>query len=196
MSPKLLNILLILIPVVAYYGVFDPLYNGNPGLVWTPAAALPVLQTRNVQYTDALNQVALIKQSSAKLGKDYDAIPGDIKNSVGILLPDSIDPIRLRNEVLAIADNAGIPISGLDVTVNSKSSSDKLGAYLVAFNIKGHYSEFKKFMEVYERNMRFFTLSGLTIRRPEKKAGEINDPQLNDKELLNFTITSVVYYFK
>lgn len=186
MSPKLFNILLILIPVSLYFGYIDPFYNGVQGLVWTPERSLNVLKLQNVQHVNALAQIDLIQRESELLQKNYKAIDPAVIEKINNLLPDSIDPVKLRNDVTSIAAEYGIALTGLTVTSG-------VGFYKVSFNLKSKYLPFKSFMEKYEKSTRMFVLSSLSIDRPDVSTSNENK---EDPDNLTIRVTSTVYYKK
>jgi hypothetical protein len=197
MSPKLLNILLILIPAILYYAVYVPLYEGTPGLVWTPKNSIPVLQSQNAQYATTLSQVDEVEKRIKKINEDYKAVPDDVKTKVTTMLPDNLQAIRIRNEVVSIADKNGIAISSLLVTLDSSNLAKGLGGYTISFSMKGRYSIFKKTMESFESNMRFFTANSLVIkRRGDKESPSTADAATFDKDALNITVSFKVSYLK
>lgn len=196
MSPKLLNIILILVPTALYLGFITPILEGTSGLGWAPERTIAALQSQNVAYANALNQVGEIERSAQKINKDFLAITPEIQATTSIMLPNSIDPIKLRSEVITIADNAGIAISGLSVVPTILVGKGNVEAYTVSFSLKTRYATFKKIMEVYEKNLRFFIISSITIRRPE--GGQVgSDPNAPlDKEALDIRVTFRVHYLK
>jgi hypothetical protein len=194
MSPKLLNILLVLIPVVLYFGYLDPVYTGQPGIIFTPEANITSLQSTNVQYADALNQIALVQSEIEKVNKDYNAIDPAIKNKVTILLPDTIDVVKLRNEVMTIANKSGVAIYGLSVKNNPRNRDPDLDQYTVNFSMKAHYSDIKGLLANFEKNMRLYVIDSVRINRPEKRAGDA--PSLDDGETLTGTVSFNVYSLK
>lgn len=194
MSPKLLNVLLILIPVAFYYGYIDPMYNGTPGLVWTPQKSISVLKSENVQYTNALNQVSFLEEEIKKIDKNYKAVDGGVIASSTILLPDSLDPYNIRNEVTSIANKAGVAIVGVNVIPSNKIKSPKIGTYTVSFTLIARYPVFKKLMEEYEKSMRLFLIDSVMISRVEEKKGEEKTSVITDKEALNISVTFNVPY--
>ena len=116
MSPKLLTILLILLPVTLYLGYVSPMYSGNPGLIWTPERSLPVLKSTNVLLSQSLNQIDIVQREADSISKEYSVIDPQLIATTTLLLPDSIDPIKLRNEVLNIGNKSGIAISDLAIS--------------------------------------------------------------------------------
>jgi hypothetical protein len=115
MSPKLLNILLIALPAVLFYGYLMPYYTGEGGLVWTPEKSIKTLQVENVLFANTLKQTGIIKDAAEKFEKDYNSFDADTKQKISTMLPDTIDPVKLRNEVINIAAKTGVAISGLKV---------------------------------------------------------------------------------
>lgn len=194
MSPKLLNILLVLIPVILYYGVFDPLYTGNQGLIWTPESSIAALQAKSVQYTNTYNLVAKVEKDMKKINNDFVAIPEATTTKVTIMLPDEIDQIRLRNEVISIADTVGVPVSAVKITEDNRVSVSGVGAYTITFDIKAKYKDAKKLLEAYEKNTRFYNIDTLRIIRFDPKGLSAQELLLFDKELLQITISYKVYY--
>lgn len=194
MSPKLFNSLLVILPVVLYLGYLNPAYTGVEGLVWTPTNSILSLQAQNVQYANTLNQIALIEQGALDFNKDYNGISEEKKDKMEIMLSDDVDQIKLRNEIILIAAKSNIAIQTLKVEKDIKGDKG-LNFYTVTFSVKSRYPAFKKFMENYEKNMRFFILESASIERQEKKEGD-PDAIIIDDEALNISISSRVYYMK
>lgn len=198
MSPKLFNILLVLTLLVLYFGFLQPMYTGNPGIIWTPENSIPSLKSQNVLYSNTLNQVELVRTSIEKINTDYKNISPELRSKVTVMLPDTIDPIRLRNEVTTIADKAGLALTGLNVTTDPKNTSKETNSFIVSFSFKGRYPVFKKLMEAFERNLRFYTVESVIIQRQDKKDDSITDPAAlaDDAEKLFISVVFKVYYLK
>ena len=195
MSPKLFNTLLVLIPLVLYYGFISPMISGNPGLVWTPNSSVPSLQAQDAQHSDALNQINTIINTISVIDKDYTAITPEEKQKVVTMLPDEIEQIKIQAELRAMADDANVTISGIKIYQDTKGQISGLGGYAVSFTIKAKYPDFKNFVDRYERSQRFFILDTLTIQQQEQKETEKSVAGF-DKEVLVSSITSRVYYLK
>lgn len=191
MSPKLLNILLIALPAVLFYGYLMPYYTGEGGLVWTPEKSIKTLQVENVLFANTLKQTGIIKDAAEKFEKDYNSFDADTKQKISTMLPDTIDPVKLRNEVINIAAKTGVAISGLKVEKDPKGEGG-LNFYKVTFGVKTRYPTFKTLVESYERNKRFFLLDMATISRP-KSDDEEKEIQ---EDVLDSTVTFRVYYMK
>jgi hypothetical protein len=196
MSPKLLNILLVLIPVALYFAYIDPMYSGQPGLIWTPDDSIVSLQSKNKQYDNALQQVPLVISEIEKLNKDYLAISDEARAKALMLLPDRIDPVKLRNEVTSIGNKSNIAITGLSVAVDGRDDYKELGSYAVSFSVKSRYPAFKKFLENYEKSMRLFIPESIIIQKTDKKQDGAPLDSTEDLDALNIRIVSRVYYIK
>jgi len=193
MSPKILNILLILIPVVLYYGFFEPIYDGTVGYGWAPESTISSLQSQNASYASALNQVSNVETGIEKVYKLYQLITPDVIATTSLLLPDSIDPIKLKNEVMSIADKAGVAISTPGITLDPRTVGKPVQAYIVIFSFKARYPKLKEFMEDYQKNLRFYALDSLTIKRQVNvDAGD--SKRTFDKEALDVTVQFRVRY--
>jgi hypothetical protein len=200
MSPKLLNILLVIVPIVLYIGYIDPVYTGASGLIWTPEKSIFALKSENVQYANTLKQVSLVEDEMNKIYKDYQSVGQATTTKALMLLPDRIDAIKLRSEVLAIANKTGVAIDGLNITEGgSKSVTDKdLGYYTVTFSTKARYPVFKVLMSNYEKNLRFFYLESASLIRPDKDKTQqdVKNVTLDDGESLDANVIFKVHYLK
>ncbi len=192
MSPKIFTILLILLPTVLYYGFLDPLYHGTTGIVWTPENSIVALQTQNVGYQNALNQVTEVERGAVKLNNEYLAVSSSTIQKTAIMLPDDIDQLKLVNEVKAIANQSGIALSNVTVVEDAQYKSKDLVAYKVTFGLKARYPVFKKLMEEYEKNMRFYVTNSITIKRPV----DGQTTTLLDKDALAMQVSFRVFHLK
>lgn len=181
-------------PVIMYYAVFEPLYKGNPGLIWTPESSIAGLQSKNVQYLNTYNLISKVEKDMKRINDHYISIPETTIATVTKMLPDEIDPIRLRNEVISIADSAGIAISTVKITEDNKISVPGTGTYTVTFQVKGKYSDLKNLLESYEKNTRFYNIDSLRISRVDPKDLSAEELLMFDKEHLQTTVNYKVYY--
>ena len=184
-----------MLPLSLYYGYINPIYTGQPGLVWTPEKNIFVLRSVNVQYQNAINQISLIQNQAEQLDKDYNAIDAAIKNKVAIMLPDSIDPIKLRAEVTSIANKSGVAISDLGITYaqNLKNVNVNLNNYQVSFTVKSHYPALKNLITNYEKSERLFVLDSIII---DKFIKNPDDKSFDDGETLLTKVVFNVYYLR
>lgn len=195
MSFKLLNTLLIALSAVLYLGFLSPYYTGTGGLFWTPEKSIKELQSQNVQYTNTLNQINLIKDAANALSKDFSSVPEDVVSKVNVMLADSVDPVKLRNEVLYIAGQSGIAVNNLEV-VKDQRGEKNLNFYRVSFSMKARYADLKKFVEKYERSKRLFVVENVSISRQKIDERDKSNKENIDESALDVRIVSRVYYMK
>lgn len=183
-------------PVVLYFAYLDPMYSGSPGLIWTPEKSISDLQAMNVQYENTKNQVDLIQKAVDSINKEYTSIPQETIDRANLLLPDAIDKINLRKEVVAIADKAGVALNGVTVTDDTKNQSTVVGSYIVTFSVKVRYPVFKALMESYERSTRVFMIESVTIKKIEGKDLDKDVSLVDNQDKLNCTVFLKVTYLK
>lgn len=190
MSPKLLNVLLVLVPLVMYYGFIEPMYTGNPGIVWSPSSSIRGLQSTNVQYVNAINLVSAATLGIKKINDEYLAVSTSSIEKAELMLPDSIDRFKLRNEVISIADKSGVAITGLAIAENAKNSNGEIQSYTISFGVKARYPALKRLLQEYEKSTRFYTIESITINVADPKGLSPEDLLLFDSEAL---VSNVVY---
>ena len=196
MSPKLLNILLILIPVMLYYGVFNPLYTGNPGLIWAPESSIAGLQGANVQYANTISLVSEVQAGIKKINGDYKTVEATTTKKIEAMLSDKIDPIKLKKEVITIAEVKGVAINAVTVRDETRFPIPGVGSYLVSFSFKARYPTIKALLQEYERSTRFYTIESLSVTRQELKGLSEIEIKNNDIEALQTQVEYRVYYLK
>ncbi len=192
MSPKLLNILLVLVPAMLYNFVYLPLTTGTPSVLLAPSASIRGLQTKNVQYANTLNLVTDIQTNIKKINDDYKAVSPATTTIVETMLPDTIDQLKLRKEVIAIADAAGVGLK--EVKIREDRSSTAVGSYIIDFTFKARYKNAKLLLDEYEKNRRFYIINALNIKKIDPKGLSVEELQNIDKDALAITVSYRVNY--
>lgn len=176
MSPKLFNILLIISSIVIYSYVIKPLYTGEDTGFWTPKESVQSLLLSKKQYVATINGIDEIKQEAKKIEKEYSVFDDTVKNNMIIMVPDSINEVKLLSELTKIANDVGFAIEGLSV-------KDKSGEFSINFVIKTTYPKFKDFIARYEKSKRLLTLDSVAFT-----------PVEDEQEPIKFQITMTTYY--
>jgi hypothetical protein len=192
MSPKLLNILLIIAPVVLYLMVIKPLVTGE-GDLWSPEMSIPVLQRVNSDYSNALNNISSIQEGLESIYKDYQKVNVDILNKNAQLFSSELDEAKIRNEVVAIAAKQGIAIDSLSVLKDNRGAKIA-DFYSVTFTLRSRYPAFKKMLEEYDKSTRFYHIDSLSITR--RKVEEGAQSSLIDKDMLDIQVKFRVHQAK
>lgn len=183
MSPKLINILLILSSFALYYLVIGPLWTGG-GPIWAPEHGISSLTSLESQYKDTASSADDLSKQGEKLKSQFKAIDDATKQKMALMVPQKIDKVRLLSEVDNIANQSGVALS--NVSAVDVATVDKLkGSYNISFSVKTTYTKFKEFMRNYENSLRLFTLESVNFSAPDK----IDD-------LTDFKVILKTYYLK
>lgn len=182
MSPKLLNTLLILASVVLYYVVMGPLWSGN-GNVWAPEKPISKLIDDQKQYDSAVSKAEELFTQGKELKTQYANVGDATKEKMLQMVPQSIDPPRLLNEVMNISYKSNVGLTGLNYT--DVGSVDALrGAYEISFGLKTTYTRFKEIMRNFDTSLRLYTLQSVSFSAP------------GDDGLITFQVRLRTYYLK
>lgn len=183
MSKNLLNLLLIVTIFALYYLVINPLYKGVGG-VWQPEYSIKALQEMNKQYDETLAQAESVSQQAQALKSDYAKISDVQKQQMKVMVPDSIDKVRLLSEMINISAKTGMPFSELSYSEGTANTSGK-GTAAVSFSVKTTYPKFKDFIAEIEKSLRLFSIQSVTFSAPEKGS-----------ELMTFQVKLETYHIK
>ncbi|MFA6608436.1 MAG: type 4a pilus biogenesis protein PilO [Candidatus Paceibacterota bacterium] len=183
MSKNILKLLLAVGSFAIYYVFINPLYTGIGG-VWQPTQSVKSLRDLNTQYTETLNQADVLYTQAQSLSSQYNSVSDDTKQKTKLMVPDSVDPIRLLNEVSNIAGQTGVALSDLNYISNPLVMGN-YGIYSVSFSVTTTYSKFKELMHNYETSLRLFTIKNVTFNVSAK-----------DSSLIDFQVKLETYYMK
>ncbi len=183
MSKKLLNFLLAAASFALYYVVIGPLYSGI-GSIWQPERGITQLKQTNEDYGNTLSQAdALVKQATT-LRTQYSAIPETTKQNMKLMVPDSVDPVRLISELTNLGIKTGIPLDSITYAAG-QNTSDTYGSYRISFTVKTSYPRFKELMHNIETSLRLLSVQNVTFSLPDK-----------DTKITSFQVTLETYYMK
>ena len=194
MSSKLLSLLLLVITAALYMLVISPVYSGE-GNIWAPSSGISNLKSLNKQYTSTLVQIDTIERGAEALYKDYTNLNPEVLSKMNILLSDSVDQVKLRNEVVTIASRSGLALEELEVK-KERLPYKGLDVYLVTFSLKARYPVFKRFITDIDKNMRFYNLESIILERQPERETEDQRSSLTDKDILNIQVKFRVYQIK
>lgn len=171
MSKNLLTLLLIVSTFAVYYLAIGPLYTGTGG-VWQPAESVKALRTLNTQYDETLTQADNLFTQAETLRNQYARISDDQKDKMKVMVPDSIDRVRLLSEVSTIGILSGLPLSELSYSDGPVLSTGR-GAVGISFSVKTNYQQFKALMDTFEKSMRLFSIQSVTFTSPEQEGSPV-----------------------
>jgi hypothetical protein len=179
MSPKSLNILLILTSFVLYFYVVKPLYTGANSGVWTPGEdSIQGLIAKKERYENTSRVVDDLIKKANKFKEEYEAFDAETLQNMSIMVPDSVNNLKLLSEMTKIARDNNLVIDGLGIR-------DKGGEYSVSFSMSATYQQFKELIKFYERSKRLLALQSVTFNPPK-----------NEHDDAKFILEFSTYYLK
>lgn len=182
MSPKILNSLLLLISFIMYNKVIDPLYFGSESPFFNPEENVPSLVKKIDTYDATIKEVKNIINKATEAKKQYEAISVEDKKKMLLMVPTSIDDIKLLKELTLSGD----PEKGTGLPIDNLGAKDKTnGEYSVSFSVLTTYDNFKKYMEYWENSLRLYTINSITF-----------GPGKTEDDVIKFTIDMTTYYMK
>ena len=183
MSKNLLYLLLIVASAALYFLAIKPLYTGVGGVI-QPEQSVQSLRLLNSQYDDTLSQAGSLVSQAKTLSAQYDRITNEDKIKMSIMVPDSIDKVRLLNEVRAIGQDAGFALTDLSSGEGLSSQNGK-GTASVSFSVRTTYPQFKVLMNNFEKSMRLFSIDSVSFNAAEKEG-----------DLTTYQVRLLTYYLK
>jgi hypothetical protein len=179
MTPKLLNILLLALSWFLYSYVVNPLYSGTPSFLFEQGQSFKNLVQKRNAYDKTTEEVKkLILQSSAAKNF-YENISETDRKNILVMVPISVNDIKLMSELTDIGLRSGVPIENMGI-------KDKgAGVYSVSFSVVTTYTNFKRVIAIWEKNMRLFTLESVTFT-----------PGKTEEEPIKFNVDLSTYYMK
>ncbi len=183
MSKNLLNVLLLISSFAVYYLLIHPVYSGTGG-VWQPAESVTALQALSGQYDETLKQAETLTAQAETLKSQYMRISDEQKQKMEIMVPDSIDKIRLLSEADGMIKQSGLVPDALSYSEGSSNAAGR-GSASLSFNIKATYPKFKELMDSIEKSMRLYSIQGVTFNAPGKEG-----------DLTSFQVKLETYYIK
>jgi cell division protein FtsB len=175
MSPTLTKVLLIAIVATLYFEVISPLYSGG-GQLLTFDSTITSLRSENASYDATVEQAKLLIAQAGELKQGYEAIPEDKRQDLGVMVPTSIDPVRLIDEVNSIAEQNGFVLSDVSY-IDSNNLGKGRSGYTVSFITKGNYLRFTELIKSLEKSLRIFVVTSVSFSAPTQ-AGDLTTFQV------------------
>lgn len=128
-------------------------------------------------YKANLATAQQLQESRNALVAQYNNIPKADVESVKVLLPDSVDNIRLIIQLDSLATKNGLstlrnvdynPTEGVPAaqnprTVDAKAAQNPYGEFVITFETVGQYSNFLTFLSDLEQNLRLVDVTNITF---------------------------------
>lgn len=185
MSPKILNIFLIISSFVIYFYIAKPLYSGSNSFLISPGNDVKSLISKRADYDKTIDAVSDVFKQSDAAKKQYESLSDADKKNILTMVPVSVNEIKLMAEITNLATLSGIKMEGMGIKDKGVNKKENFGEYIVSFNFLDTYSNFKKSMTVWENSMRLFKVDAITFT-----------PAATEDEVTKFNVSLSTYYMK
>lgn len=193
---------LILISIILFFAVVDPLYNDVSKLKGDVAT-----------YNTALNNSTELQKTRDALLQKYRNISDKDKNRLNSFLPNTVNNIKFILEIEQIANIHNMPLKNIKfddeknqtnnqqnttkdkngnvvLADNTQIDSKSYGVFPVEFETEGNYDSFVSFLKDLEHNLRVMDIKSITFEVPDG-----TDPTLNPN-IYNYTLKVETYWLK
>ena len=159
-----LPIVLIIASIWLFFGFVNPHFE-----------SVKSLRLEKAQYEEALQKAKEIEQVRSALVATYNSITTEQLASLGKLLPDSIDTVRLVIDTNRIAQEAGMTVHNINVETPkdiggaaaqgaSLGSAPGFNTLTMKFTVNGTYDSFIQFLHDLEKSLRVVDVSSIVIK--------------------------------
>ncbi|MES2416471.1 MAG: hypothetical protein V4504_02115 [Patescibacteria group bacterium] len=160
-----LPIILIGVAVAGFFMFLSPAYNH-----------IQELRVQSDSYDQALSNSKALEQERDKLVTKYNAMSKEDLDKLAVLLPDSVDNIRLILEIEKIAspynmslrdvkysseDDKTKTTSGAKIVDKNAASRREYGSWDLQFSTQGSYANFNRFIGDLEKNLRIVDVASI-----------------------------------
>ncbi|MEK7579418.1 MAG: hypothetical protein AAB460_02735 [Patescibacteria group bacterium] len=177
------SIILIIVAIVAFVFIANPRFD-----------KVSALKKESATFDDALDRSKeLISLRGALLTK-YNSIPTEDRNRLDVMLPNSIDTVRLIIDINTLATRYGLSLSNISVgEVNGTTENDRtlgpsfgeFGSVSLGFTVSATYDQFRAYLADLERSLRLLDVKSIAFT-----AGDTAN------SLTNYTISLTTYWLK
>ncbi len=132
----------------------------------------------------------------------YNSIPKTDLDNLKILLPDSVDNIRLIIQINSLATKNGLsllrsveyqpvqPNPSTDPNVNPEMDTNPFGEFVISFQTSGQYKNFLTFLSDLEQNLRLVDVIKVEFMPADQGV------QQNSASSLSYKVTLKTYWLK
>ena len=131
----------------------------------------------NGDYDETLKGIDDLVAKANSFQKQYGSLSDETKAELKIMVPDTVDSIKLLSELTNLADKAGIPLETIGI------KDDNQGEYSIGFSVQTTYTKFKQFITYWEKSMRLLTLQSVAF-----------SPGKTDEDTIKFNVSLSTYY--
>ena len=164
---KIVPIIFLVISGLLFFFVIDPIYNGD---ALANQKGIKDIRQEKAAYEDVLTRARSLQEKRNDLQKRYNAITDTDKSRLEMLLPDTLDNVRLVLDIDQIANRKNLNIQ--NISVNDGSGTDKkaptpdekgFGSATITFSVAAPYDVFVQFLSDLEDGLRLIDVTALSI---------------------------------
>lgn len=204
----LLPVSFILIAIGLFFGVINPIYSGDNGIL--------KLRTDVATYNKALDNVKELQKTFDNLVNTYKNITDEDKNKLDHFLPNTANNIKFILEIENIANLHSMPIKNIKfqpqdalvkdvpagttktpttggIVVNNSADARSYGTFPIEFTTEGDYDTFVALLKDIEHNLRLVDVKSVSFVVPPTplKLGEGPNPNI-----YTYTLKVETYWLK
>lgn len=146
------------------------------------------LRAQEATYNEALSHSEELAAIRDRLISSYNNLTTTELERIKVMLPDTIDNVRLVLDVDAVAARYGLTLNGLSFGGDSMSSSEgedagSVGTLTLNFNVETRYETVKQFLDDLQNSLRILDVTAFSFSG-------------SDDDLSSYNITLQTYWLK
>ena len=164
--------------------VISPFYKGG-GIIYTPESSIKDLRIKNSEYDTTIAHAESLVGKAKKLETEYKNFPLEAKNDLEIRIPETVDTVRLINEVSTIIEKSDFAPGDISYQISENLDGKGQNGYIISFTTKGTYPRFKTLIDNFEKSLRAYVIKNVNFSVPD-----------TGKDLTTFQVRLETYYMK
>ena len=126
------------------------------------------LRAQEATYDEALRHAVELAAIRDRLISSYNSLTADEIDRIEVMLPDTIDNVRLVLDVDAVAAEYGLTLSGLGFGGDAMESvegenTQTVGTLTMSFNVEASYETMQEFLSDLEESLRILDITSIAF---------------------------------
>lgn len=145
--------------------------------VYSPFGEIQALIEEKQKCNESLNTISNIETKKNELLTEFNNISLEDKKNIEVILPDSLNFVRLVSQIDTVAAKYGISIdrivsreinpSGGD-SIEKAEPSKPFKSSIIGFSFSSNYQKFELFMDDLERSLRILDIDSVNLQTQEE----------------------------
>ncbi len=144
--------------------------------IYPATGNLSVLMKEKQKYNDSLETVSNIKNKKSELLTKFNNISVADKKNINIILPNSLNFVKLISQIDAVAANYNISIDKVTSKKTAPASGKSIGekqppktydSAIIGFSFIAPYNKFSNFMDDLEKSLRILDIRSVKLKTQE-----------------------------